>query len=221
MPILILLFLFALPARGQDPAPITVLEHRELPIERNLSAPTHHLKLTLAYLEGGGWSPDTIHAGIRQGVQIFAQCGVALENVELLRVGAPDRFRDFYSPVSRELARTLVLRKPTIYFIAGTRQRPGFDAEAIGRGNSRTRPELRDTVWVTRGARDLGIVLAHELAHVLMDSGEHSDEAGNLMREDTAPENTRLSEAQCARLRDAGTVNGLLKSDKGLRLRIR
>ena len=67
---------------------------------------------------------------------------------------------------------------------------PAFDAEAIGRGNSGSRPELRDTVWIALGSRDLGIVLAHELAHVLMDSGEHSDEPGNLMRDETAPENT-------------------------------
>ena len=212
MRILILLLLFALPARAQDPAPITVLEHRELPVERNVPAPMHHLKLTLAYLEGGGWLPDTIHAAIRQSAQILAQCGVALERVDLLRVGAPDRFRDFYSPVSRELARTLMLRKPAIFFVAGTRQRPGFDAEAIGRGNSRTRPELRDTVWVTRGTRDLGIVLAHELAHVLMDSGEHSQAPGNLMREDTTPGNTQLSADQCARLRDTGSANGLLSA---------
>src|SRR3970282_147234 len=66
------------------------------------------------------------------------------------------------------------------------------DAEAIARGNSRTRPELRDTVWVARGARDLGLVIAHELAHVLMDSGEHTEESGNLMREDTSPQHRRV-----------------------------
>jgi hypothetical protein len=44
-----------------------------------------------------------------------------------------------------------------------------------------------------------------------MDNGEHSQEAGNLMREDTAPQNTRLSQAQCARLLETATANGLLK----------
>ena len=43
-----------------------------------------------------------------------------------------------------------------------------------------------------------------------MDSGEHSEDAGNLMREDTAPQNTQLSEARCARLRDTGSANSLL-----------
>jgi hypothetical protein len=210
MRILFLLLFVALPARALGPGPISVLERRELPVERSVPAPTHSLKLVLAYLEGGGWMPDTIHAAIRQSARILGQCGVALQKLEIVLVRAPELFRDFYSPTSRELARALLLGKPTVYFVTDTRQRPAFDAEAIGRGNSRTRPELRDTVWVTRGARNLGIVLAHELAHVLMDSGEHSETPGNLMREDTAPENTRLSADQCARLRDTGSANGLL-----------
>ena len=128
-----------------------------------------------------------------------------------MRLEAPARYRVFDTPTSRELARELALSKPTIYFVAGTRQQPAFDAEAIGRGNSATRPELKDTVWVARGARDLDIVLAHELAHVLMDSGAHSGEPANLMREDTAPDNTRLNQAQCTRLRETATANGLLQ----------
>ena len=55
--------------------------------------------------------------------------------------------------------------------------------------------------------------LAHELAHVLMDSGEHTDEPGNLMRDETTPANTLLSVAQCARLRKNGVANGLLAPD--------
>ena len=51
---------------------------------------------------------------------------------------------------------------------------------------------------------------ARELAHVLMDSGEHSGAPGNLMRDETASENTWLSEAQCVRLRVTGSANGLL-----------
>jgi hypothetical protein len=101
--------------------------------------------------------------------------------------------------------------RPAVYFVRDTRSRPAFDAEAIGRGNSRTRPEIADTVWMTAAARDPGVVLAHELAHVLMDSGEHSEEAGNLMRGETSARNTSLSARQCARLRDTGTANGLLK----------
>ena len=136
---------------------------------------------------------------------------MAIAKAELVLIDAPARYRDFHTPTSRALARALGLPKPTIYFVADTRQRPAFEAEAIGRGNSGTRPELRDTVWVMRGTRDLEIVLAHELAHVLMDSGAHSEEPENLMREDTTLGNRRLSAAQCTRLRETATANELLK----------
>jgi hypothetical protein len=172
---------------------------------------THGLVLTLATLEGAGWTPETMAAAAGESAQILAQCGVGLRKLELVLLRAPERFRDFYTPLSRELARTAPLARPTVYFVAGTLQQPAFEAEAIGRGNSRSRPELRDTVWITRDARDLGLVLAHELVHVLMDSGEHVTEAGNLMSDETAPGNTRLSDAQCARLRETGSANGLLR----------
>jgi hypothetical protein len=168
------------------------------------------LRLTLVHFAGGSWQEHEIEAAAAQASKLLGQCGIVPDAPALVRADVDARFRIFHTPTSRELARNLHPGTPTLYFVDGTRQHPAFDAEAIGRGNSRSRPELRDTVWVVRGARDLDVVLAHELAHVLMDSGEHSQEPGNLMREETAPENTRLSAAQCARLRETATANGLL-----------
>ncbi len=110
-----------------------------------------------------------------------------------------------------ELARRTRLARPAVFFVADTRNEPAFDAEAIGRGNSRSRPEMTDTVWITAGTRDLAIVFAHELVHVIADSGEHSDLPGNLMREETAPESTALTASQCRRLTETGAANGLLQ----------
>jgi hypothetical protein len=45
----------------------------------------------------------------------------------------------------------------------------------------------------------------------MMDSGEHVEDKDNLMREATAPGNTRISVAQCAQLRETGEKNGLLQ----------
>jgi hypothetical protein len=187
--LLLLLLLSALPVRAQEP---------------------YVLRLTLVHFAGDGWQEDEIVAAAAQASKLLGQCWVAPGKLELVRVDVEARFRLLHTPTSRELARTLRLKTPAVYFVDGTRQDPAFEAEAIGRGNSRSRPELRDTVWITHAARDPGIVLAHELAHVLMDSGEHSEEPGNLMRDETTPENTRLSGAQCARLRETGKANGLL-----------
>ena len=171
---------------------------------------THELRVTLAYFADGGWEHHVVLKASYHAAGILAQCGVVVTQIEIAQIMAPQRYRYFAMPASRELAHTLQLPKPTVYFVIDTRQQPAFDAEAIGRSNGKTRPELVDTVWITRATRDPGIALAHELSHVLMDSGEHVAEPDNLMREDTAPENTRLNPAQCARLRAAGTRNGLL-----------
>ena len=171
---------------------------------------THALSLTVAYFPAAGWQRETVIAAARKGSAILAQCGVRLTALELVALDGTRFFQTFQTTRARELAHRLPLRRPTIYFVADTLQRPAFDAEAIGHGNSRTRPELAHTVWITRGARDLDLVVAHEVTHVLMDSGEHSEVPGNLMRDETRPENVNLDESQCARLRRSGAAYGLL-----------
>ena len=179
------------------------------------------LRLTLVHFKGGAWQESEIEAATAQASRILGQCGIVPGTAQVVRADVDARFRIYRTPTARELARTLRPQAPAVYFVDDTRQDPAYDAEAIGRSNSRTRPELADTVWITRATRDPGIALAHELAHVLMDSGEHLDEPGNLMRDETAPENTRLSEAQCVRLRVTGSANGLLSPVQEPRLRIR
>ncbi len=169
----------------------------------------HTLNLTIANI--AGWNDDEIVDSITIATGILAQCNVKVDTAELLRITVPESHQYFDTPRSRELARALALPKPTLYFTAGTRQVPAFDAEAIGRGNSRSRPELTDTVWIARGARDLGLVVAHELVHVLMNSGDHDNTPGNLMAEDTTPANSQLTEKQCAVIRASGARNGLLR----------
>lgn len=204
-------------AFAQDPAAIHVLG-REPIGEAELYGqngkprlPTHELALTLVYFSEGSWQRGAITAALGAAAGILAQCRVVLQRAELVLVEAPARYQYFSTPISRELARAVPGARPAIYFVTDTRQEPAFDAEAIGRANSRTRPELADTVWITHAARDPGISLAHEIAHVLQDDGAHLEDPGNLMRADTAPENTRLNALQCSRLRDTATRNGLLR----------
>jgi hypothetical protein len=169
------------------------------------------LHLAVVMIEGSGWKRERADGALREAGAILAQCGVALESADAIVLAVAPDLMDFSTPAARELARAHPVARPAVYFVRDTRSRPAFDAEAIGRGNSRTRPEIADTVWMTAAARDPGIVLAHELSHVLMDSGEHSEEAGNLMRGETSARNTSLSARQCARLRDTGAANGLLR----------
>ena len=201
--------LFITAVSAHEPLPLRI-EHRAA--IRDLPAPaavTQTLELRVINLDQ--WPEAEIHAALRSAAQILGQCGIRISRADLFQVNAPETHRHFDTPRSRELVRELAMPKPAVFFTAGTRQVPAFDAEAIGRGNSRTRPELADTVWIARGARDLGIVVAHELAHVLMDSGGHDNRTGNLMAESTTPQNTQLTAAQCERLNSTGRRNGLLR----------
>lgn len=172
---------------------------------------SHELRLWVYAFRGTQWSPDEIEAAVTQSGRLLAQCGVVLQHAGLRVLDVPPRFHVYSTPVSRELLRQVTVTKPAVFFVEDTRNRPAYDAEAIGRSNASSRPELADTVWIAHGARDLPQVLAHELVHVLSDSGEHSDEQANLMAADTSKNNTALSAAQCERLRSRGETNGLLK----------
>jgi hypothetical protein len=191
---------------------ISVFEQRtlaasELPQPKDAS---HGLVLQVVSFHGTRWKTERIVSAIRQAAPLLGACGVALDRVEI-RVLDALRPLHFYSTVlSRALLRTIDVPRPAIFFVEDTRNNPAFDAEAVGRENASTRPELADTVWIAYGSRDLAHVIAHELVHVLSDSGVHSDEAGNLMRGETSAGSERLSPAQCAKLRATGEANGLL-----------
>ena len=169
------------------------------------------MRLAVVLLDGGGWTRGQAMVAVLQASPILGQCGVAFENVDFHVIEVPASHLDFSTPAARELARAYSVPRPAVYLVRDTKSRPAFEAEAVGRGNSASRPEIADTVWITAGVRDPGVALAHELAHVLLDSGEHSEDEGNLMRDETSQRNRRLSAAQCARLLEKGKANGLLK----------
>ena len=207
--------LIAIAARAESETPVIkaarnwFLAASDLPWT-GASPATHGLRLTLVVFSETAWDPAIVLAATRSMAPLLAQCGVRIVAAELQLLDAPPRFRYYQTQVSRELARLAPVPRPAIYFVADTLNRPAFDAEAIGRANSGNRPELADTIWVAAQARDLHVVLAHELAHVLTDSGAHSDEPDNLMQSETTAENTRLTDTQCARMRATAERNGLL-----------
>jgi hypothetical protein len=205
-------------ALAQPAAPLRLantwpLPEHELPYE-GAQPSTHRLQLDLVMFRDTTWEPDRILRAVRDAAAILAQCGVRLQRAELYRFeGGEPGLRYLSTPVSRQLVRKVRPAKPAVFFVRDTRHVPTFDAEAFGTGNSATRPELVFTVWITAWIRDLPLALAHELAHVLMDSGAHSVELGNLMRDETAPGNTRLAPEQCAQMIEAGERNGLLQRE--------
>lgn len=150
---------------------------------------------------------------MREALELLAQCGVQGTDIALRELaGKEDAERDIdYARLSGLVEAVRPRRRPAVFFMRNVVSEPAFEAASFGTGNSRTRPALAGTVWLTAQGRDTGVALAHELAHVLMDSGEHAEEAGNLMRDETAPWNRTLTPAQCGRMRERGTANGWLQ----------
>ena len=71
------------------------------------------------------------------------------------------------------LVRRHPVTRPAVFFVKGTLQAIEFEGEAIGRANSRGPAELADSVWLVNDVQRPGVALAHELVHVLGDSGAH------------------------------------------------
>lgn len=168
------------------------------------------LTLRIAWIQQTPWTFEALSTTVAEAGRILAQCGIVFDRVLVESVLAAEPFRHLDNHAGRLFMQAIGPARPTVVLVHDTRNRPAFEAEAFGRGNTRTRPELADTVWLTAGVRDAGIALAHELVHVLADSGEHSALPGNLMQADTAPGHTALTGAQCARLIETGTLRGLL-----------
>lgn len=165
---------------------------------------------TFAYFEGTAWNPDELRHHARRMAEILAQCEIHMPEIDVRVLEGPDVYRYFHDRIAGELVNRLELPKPTIYFVRDTLQVQAYDAEAIGKSNSATRPALRYTAWFTEDTRDPGVALAHELVHILMDSGQHTDTPGNLMRGETTPSGTGLTPEQCDAVVDQGTENALL-----------
>jgi hypothetical protein len=172
------------------------------------------LDASLVMMRSTRWSRSRIESAARDAAAIFAQCGVRFRAIELFELRTPRRYLFFSDAHAIALIRELDIPRPAVFFVRDTLQRIAFDAEAIGRSGGRRRPELVDSVWMTEAVGHPGIALAHELYHVLADSGAHSDEPANLMYPQTSRNNTQLDEAQCMRMRQVAAASGHLTPTK-------
>lgn len=165
---------------------------------------------TFAYFEGTAWSRDTLRRHARRMAAILGQCDIHVSGIDVRVLEGPNAYHYFHERSARALVHRLGLPTPTVYFVRDTLRVNAYDAEAFGKANTAARPELRYTAWFTEDTRDPGVALAHELVHILMDSGRHVHAPDNLMRGETEPTGTELTAEQCEAIIGQGTANGLL-----------
>ncbi len=195
--------------QANQAVPWVVIDRLELkpPIADHTAA----IELEAVLIEGVGWQEAEVTEAILAASKILQQCGVRLARLQTTRVRVSADYRHLHTPYSRRLAAGLAIGRPALFFVDDTRHQPAFDAEAFGTGNTRSRPELRHTAWFTRATPHLASAIAHELFHVLADSGAHHSDVGNLMFPETAANRHRLDPPQCAKLLEESRKNNLLR----------
>jgi hypothetical protein len=156
------------------------------------------------------WSAPQISASLEQAYRILAQCDIGPGQVSAFAIEADDYLLDLSTGGARSLLEAVGLRRPVVVFARDTRMQEAYLGEAFGAGNTHRRPWLANSVWLMRDVDDAGIALAHELYHVLANSGAHVDDKPNLMQAYTRPDSTALTAQQCRQAQSVGQANGLL-----------
>ena len=162
------------------------------------------------------WQAAEVMQVLQAAENILFQCGLSFSDTSVQIVQAPDYLRDLSIGGARTLFEAQRLsgakRRLTAVFARDTRMSTPFDAEAFGRGNTRNRSWMSDSVWLTLALEDRAIALAHEIFHVLVNSGEHSRVYGSLMMERTTGDNTKLTNEECEMAHQRASQLGLLES---------
>lgn len=201
-----------------EPDGITVVDRSTEPGGfDSTSSPQEPLLLApvVALMEDSGWDKQEVDASIASASHLLSQCGIGFAEYEFVALRGPRSANFFGGPLTDELIKVLPPTRPAVVFLKETLNPDRFEAEAIGEANSRGREWLAQSLWMTRLLSATGHALAHELAHLLMNSGEHVIDAGNLMHAEVDQSNARLTTAQCDRMRDVGLRLGLLSSAGG------
>jgi hypothetical protein len=159
------------------------------------------------------WSAEGIAEALREAYRILAQCDIVPGDVLSYAIRADDYMLDLSTGSARSLLEAVAARQPTVVFARDTRMAQAYLGEAFGLSNTERRRWLANSVWLMRDIDDAGIALAHELYHVLANSGAHVESQPNLMQPDTRPQSTDLTPQQCSLAQVMGVENGLLNRE--------
>jgi hypothetical protein len=170
---------------------------------------TYRLDLDFLLLDPE-WSMTRVRKTLQQAFGILAQCDLSAGSIGGFGIDADDYLLDLSTGSARTLLEAALLRTPTVVFARDTLMREAYLGEAFGLGNTRRRPWLRNSVWLMHDVEDAGIALAHELYHVLANSGAHVLDRPNLMQAKTRPESTELTPEQCELAQRNGLASRLL-----------
>lgn len=190
-----------------------------LKLDRRPPAEAAGVGYQVVVLAGAGWRDSDIEEAVGEASAVFASCDVAVHATAVYWVKAPAGYQELDEREQAGLLAPLGGRRPVALFVNRTTERD------IAYSYLNTAPVAsRGTAWITRDSAPscVGPLLAHELGHILLNSGRHVDDQRNLMSYNCVTMNitgfrlnTELTEGQCKRLQarvagrpDPGTASG-------------
>lgn len=180
-------------------------ESTDMPERRSGAEQADALTYQVAIMEGAGWQRETVDRAIAQVEAIYAQCDVRVAAADVCWRQMPGTLKTLDESEQADLLAKLPRERPLAVFV--DRTTTGDTAYAY---RMSAPVASRGTAWITRKSHlsCLGVLLAHELGHILLDTANHSADPKNLMAYTCthsniagSTSNTRLSESQCRRLR--------------------
>lgn len=160
------------------------------------------------------WTNEEVNQSLLKAESVLKQCDMSLNSVTITRLSVPEYLRDLATGPAKTLTSALQhdseFKPVKVFYARDTRMARPTDGASFGRGNTRQRPWLQDSVWLMDNIEDPGIALAHELFHVLSNNGGHSRMVNNLMQARTSQDNTKLLESQCTEAIDNAKQHRLL-----------
>jgi len=167
---------------------------------------------TFVILSRSGWALEDTFAGTKRALAILAQCGIYAKRIEVMIVDAPDVLNSFSNSRAKALLAKIQVSRPAVFFVHSNLELKKHEFEVVARANSKTRPELRNTIWIVRNARDVGEGLARMFMFMFLDRYEVSNDPNSLFFSDhTSYENSNINADQCSRAVQAGNEAGLAK----------
>jgi hypothetical protein len=161
------------------------------------------------------WSQQRIEQAVQQAYQILDQCDIVPGKISIHAITGDEYLQDLATGSAHTLLEAVGKTKLTVVFANDTRMQEAYLGEAFGLGNTRQRPWLANSVWLMLDVEDAGIALAHELYHVIANSGAHVEGVPNLMQPRTRPESLALTVAQCRLAQINGVDTQLLQDESG------
>ena len=194
-----------------DNADIRITQSDRWTTDTKQDSGTMRLPLDVLVLDAR-WSRQQVQELLESAQLILSQCQLSIAGATIHTVTAPAYLRDLETGAAKTLLDVVRASGPqrrlTAVLARDTRMEIPYDAEAFGEGNTRHRPWLTGTVWLTLPLQDRAIALAHELYHVLVNSGSHSEQPDNLMLARTTGSNTTLTRKQCESARELSQAGG-------------